>query len=495
MTTKSRLLRVFACLVVISVFFGHGPAAHSAAEPAQTTAISAGAKRLTIPAAAFVPGAQYYSYENHGRYLKYLEGPSAVDTGFFVAPILLPQGATLTKLTFHYKDGGAGQAGLVLSRHTHDSEGSLLIAEVNSTDVWAPSYGSVSTTTFGYSPLIDNSQYSYYLHLSLPPGALVWGCAVEIEYIPPAVPTASSTLSVPPAAFSPFEDGYGYLNAGWNLIHNSGADAAADRGWYLAPVHLPDGATVTRLVFHWMRDSTAQIGTAILQRTLLGADTFESMAEASSAPGAGSLLSSTADTTVIGAVIDNSTYAYWIVVDLPAAGQPDSYVVAREVDILYELPSASSAIVSIPAAGFRSYEDGYDYENHARHLFHKHDPAGTFDSGWYLAPVDLPDGVTVNKMTFYWYRNGTYIGAARLQRTELGKGTYEDLAVAFAPMGAATNGSSSDTTVAGGPIDNSRYAYWILWDLPAAATATTGVHGQAVVLQYDFRVFMPVVLR
>ncbi len=495
MTTKSRLLRILACLVVMGVFFGHGPAALGAAEPTQTTAISAGVKRLTIPAAAFVPGAQYYSYENHGRFLKYLEGPSAVDSGYFVAPLLLPQGATLSKLTFHYKDGGAGQAELVLARHTHDTQGSLLMADLLSTDIWAPSYGSVSTTNFNPTALIDNSLYSYYLNLSLPPGGLVWGCAVEIEYLPPATPPASSTLSVPPAAFSPFEDGYGYANSGWNLIHNSGPVSAGDRGWYLAPVHLPDGATITRLVFHWLREDTSQVGTAKLQRTILGADTYQDMAEASSATGAGTLISSTGDTTITGAVIDNSTYAYWIILDLPAAGQPGNHVEAREVDILYQLPTASSAVVSIPAAGFRPYEDGYDYENHARHLFHKHDAVGGLSNGWYMAPVHLPDGATVTKMTFYWYRNGTYTGQAILQRTKLGEGTYENLAVAVAPQGTATNGSSSDTTIAGGPIDNSRYAYWIVWDLPAGATATTGVHGQDVVLEYGFRVFMPFIRR
>lgn len=495
MTTRSRFVRVFACLLVIGIFFGTNPATHSAAARTQPSAITAGVQRLTIPAAAFVPGGQYFSYENHGRFLKYFEGASPADTGFFVAPVLLPQGATLTKLTLHYKDGGAGQAGLVLARHTHDSQGSLLIASVDSTDVWAPSYGSVSTTTFGYSAAIDNSLYSYFLNLSLPPGGLVWGCAVEIEYIPPAASPINTTLSVPPAAFSPFEDGYGYTNAGWNLIHNSGSVSAGDRGWYLAPVYLPDGATVTQLVFHWLREDTSQVGTVKLQRTILGADTYQDMAEASSATGTGTLISSTGDTTITGAVIDNSTYAYWIIVDLPAAGQPGNHVEAREVDILYQLPSASSSRVSIPAAAFRPYESGYDYENHARHLFHKHGPEGTLYNGWYMAPVNLPDGVTITKMTFYWYRNGTSTGQAILQRTKLGEGTYENLAVAVAPQGAATNGSSSDTTIAGGLIDNSRYAYWILWDLQAASTAAFGVHGQDVVLAYGFQIFLPLIVK
>jgi hypothetical protein len=461
----------------------------------QFAAATAGVQRLTIPAAAFTPGAQYYSYENHGRYLKYFEGPPAVDTGYFVAPVLLPQGATLSRLTFHYKDGGAGQADLLLVRHTHDTQGSLLMAQLVSSDIWTPSFGSASTTNFNPTALIDNSLYSYYLHLSLPPGGLVWGCGVEIEYYPTAQTPASSTLSIPPAALVPFEDGYAFANGGWNLIHNNGPVSANNRGWYLAPVHLPDGATVTRLVFHWLREDTETVGTAYLQRTIIGADTYQTMAEASSAPGVGLLMSSTGDTTITGAVIDNSTYAYWILVDLPAAGLPGNHIEGREVDVLYEMPPASSDRISIPAAAFRAYEDGYDFENHARHLFHKQSPGGGLNNGWYMAPVNLPDGVAITRMTFYWYRNGTYTGTARLQRTKLGEGTYEDMAVTVAPAGAATNGSSSDTTIAGAVIDNSQYAYWLVWDLPAGSTATIGVHGQDVVIEFRYRVLLPLIRR
>jgi hypothetical protein len=57
------------------------------------------------------------------------------------------------------------------------------------------------------------------------------------------------------------------------------------------------------------------------------------------------------------------------------------------------------------------------------------------------------------------------------------------------------NGSSYDDAINGGPIDNSRYAYWLVWDLPASATATLGVHGHAVAIEYSFRVFLPTLQR
>ncbi len=503
MTMRSRLIRVGLCFGVLVVFLiNHTQAQRAAAQLptgqeslAQPAVATAGARHLSIPAAAFVPAAAYNSYENHGRYLKHFAQPPELEAGYYVAPIQLPQGAILSKLTFYYRDTTVGQAIADLVRHKHDTQGTLLMAEVVSSDTWTPGFGSASTTNFNPTAVIDNSLYSYYVHLSLPPDGQVWGCGVEIEYFPPAPTSTSSIMSVPPAAFAPYEDGYAYFNAGWNLVHNNGATVPGNRGWYLAPLHLPDGAIMTRMVFHWLREDTLQTGTARLQRTLLGADTFQDMAVASSATGTGVFMSSTGDSTINGALIDNMTYAYWLILDLPATNVPGARVEAREVDIEFQLPPASAGRVSVPAAGFRPYEDGYDYEDHGRHLLHMHGPAGSLNNGWYLAPLSLPDGATVRKMTFYWYRNGTFTGVARLQRTKLGNGNYEDLATASVPTGSAMNGSNSDSTIGGGPIDNSQYAYWLTWDLPANATATLGVHGQAVVIEYGFRVFLPTIQR
>jgi hypothetical protein len=82
-----------------------------------------------------------------------------------------------------------------------------------------------------------------------------------------------------------------------------------------------------------------------------------------------------------------------------------------------------------------------------------------------------------------------------LQRTKLGEGTYEDMAIVVAPQGGATNGSSSDTTIAGAVVENCQYAYWLVWDLPAGATESTGVHGQAVLLEYGFQIFLPLIIK
>lgn len=461
----------------------------------QSLAIEAGVQRLTIPAAAFSPGTGYYSYENHGRYLKHLGGIPGDPGGYYDAPVILPQGATITRLTLYYRDPGVGQAEAVLIRHQHYSNDATALASVASSDTWTPSFGQVSTTSFGGPLIVDNTLYAYFVALALPAGGTVWACAVEIEYLAPAQAPVTGVVTMPPAAFFPFEDGYSYLNGGWNLAHTSNPARPDGRGWYLAPVHLPDGATVTRMTFYWRRQDTLLQGTAKLQRTILGADTYEDMAVASSEPGAGGFISSTSDTTIQQPVINNALYAYWLILDLPATNVPGADVNARDIEIRFQYPASGQARLSVPAAAFRPYEDGYDFENHARHLLHKHGPGGSLNRGWYLAPVELPDGARIDKMIFYWFRNSTETGQVLLQRTSLGEGNYENLGVAASIPGSAANGSTYDGTIAGGLVDNSRYAYWLLWDLPAGATGTLGVHGQAVTLEYTptYRVYLPAI--
>lgn len=87
------------------------------------------------------------------------------------------------------------------------------------------------TPPFGVSPLA-------------PDGACGRGCGIEIEYCPPAQTPTNGIVSVPSAAFTPYEDGYAFFNAGWNLIHNNGVTVPGNRGWYEAPVCLPDSQAV-----------------------------------------------------------------------------------------------------------------------------------------------------------------------------------------------------------------------------------------------------------
>lgn len=449
---------------------------------------------LSIPASSFTPMRGFYNYENHGRYLKYYDNPSDSDPGVFLAPVQLPQGAVITKMTFYFKDPGAGTAFARLNRATHYQLGSIILGGLSSTDLFPPSLGDTSTSSFSPVPVFDNSQYFYFISLELPMGGQVWGHGVALEYTLPEQAVSPGKINIPPAAFSPFEDGYEFF-IGDRMWHNWGPGSSQTNGWYLAPVYFPDGAVVKKMTFYWRRiDATAEAAVH-LQRTRLGYDTYQDMAVATSLAGVGDFSSSTIDTTINSPLIDNSQYAYWVVLDIPAATNPFNGVVElQDVEIEYEVPPTSGHLNSVPAAGFRSFEDGYDFQNHGRHLFHSQGPGGGTANGWYLTPLNLPDGNSISSLSFFAYVNSTQAGTVRLQRTEWGTGNYQDLAVIVTGTGDLGNSKFSSNTIIGGPIDNSRYAYWLIWDLPANAIPSVDIQGQAVQISLGYRLNLPLVI-
>ncbi|MDT8449512.1 MAG: hypothetical protein RQ847_04995 [Wenzhouxiangellaceae bacterium] len=58
------------------------------------------------------------------------------------------------------------------------------------------------------------------------------------------------SMMIPPAAFSPDQDGADYINLGWLTVF-------AHLGSFVAPVDLPDGATVTRMTVWFVDESDA----------------------------------------------------------------------------------------------------------------------------------------------------------------------------------------------------------------------------------------------
>ena len=157
------------------------------------------------------------------------------------------------------------------------------------------------------------------------------------------------------------------------------------------------------------------------------------------------------------------------------------------------LPASSSFVISVPAAEFRPYEDNYDFENHGRHLIHLHTPGPSTSTGIYLAPLSLPDGAVVTRMRFNWYADFSQAGFAKFQRTELNQGNVTDLAVAVTFTGG--NGATYAAYVNSDPIDNSRYAYWLVLEQPSNALSGVNIQGQAVTLEYAMPVFLPLISR
>lgn len=127
----------------------------------------------------------------------------------------------------------------------------------------------------------------------------------------------TARIVVPAAAFTPQEDGYVYTNYGSRLIPGDN-----NSGDYYAPVYLPQGAIVTRMIFYWYDTSTDNEGMASLRRAPLttGTPTY-TMAQVYSNGSSG--YGSSETTTINYSAVDNTTFMYyliWSLRDLDIAG-------------------------------------------------------------------------------------------------------------------------------------------------------------------------------
>jgi hypothetical protein len=132
-----------------------------------------------------------------------------------------------------------------------------------------------------------------------------------------------------------------------------------------------------------------------------------------------------------------------------------------------------TSYVSIPAAGFHPTEDGYDFGNYGFRL-HNFDSA----SDTYVAPVQLPHGSTVTKLSFYWWDDSSEDGSCSLYRTALADTEWE-MAIAQTSGAAPAENSSEDTIIDYASVDNSQYAYYLWLALP-----DSGVIAYGAVIEY-----------
>ncbi|RLC76864.1 MAG: hypothetical protein DRI61_12535 [Chloroflexi bacterium] len=135
--------------------------------------------------------------------------------------------------------------------------------------------------------------------------------------------------------------------------------------------------------------------------------------------------------------------------------------------------AAQTGYVSVPAAAFRPQADGYDFTNFGNRLINNNDI-----SDFYNAPVQLPHGATVTKMTFYWYDTSSDNGSVVLRRCS-GSSCKEMAEVDTS--GSSGDGSSDTSSISYNPIDNSQYTYFLHLDLP-----DSDVNAYFVVIEYTY---------
>lgn len=89
----------------------------------------------------------------------------------------------------------------------------------------------------------------------------------------------------------------------------------------------------------------------------------------------------------------------------------------------------------------------------------------------FIAPVQLPDGVNVTKVAFYWYD----ADASLDMNFELYRPTYEGVLGRLASgssSGSSGMGSTVDTSINWENIDNSLWSYYLYVKIPANSPTT-----------------------
>ena len=146
-------------------------------EPIENDPLPEGTKtgHLSIPAAAFTP-------RDNDMYVKNI-GHELTGDGFFVAPVYLPQGVTVTNLSYYWRNEMSASARSHLSRNYMDGTADELA------NVWIDGgvYGNGFTWTENIDfAEIDNSKYSYFIELGIglceDERMYVYGFIIEYTY-------------------------------------------------------------------------------------------------------------------------------------------------------------------------------------------------------------------------------------------------------------------------------------------------------------------------
>jgi len=113
---------------------------------------------FTVGGEGFVPGSNVdyiNTYGNGGAYI------AAATSGGLVAPVHLPQGARVTRLTVYAYDGSGSDMSVWLARLSMATGGYAIVADINTAG--APGYASWTNTAIAL-PIIDNTTFAYHIY-------------------------------------------------------------------------------------------------------------------------------------------------------------------------------------------------------------------------------------------------------------------------------------------------------------------------------------------
>jgi hypothetical protein len=160
-----------------NVYFAIAPVLGFALVVGSMVAATAGYGYVSVPAAAFRPLSNIYSYTADGYRVINMDDSEQ----YWVGHVQLPHGVTVTSVEFFWRDvSSSHNARFDLRRHNRDNYSSESMAMVWSSG--AAGDDSTEDTSISYA-VIDNTQYTYFLQAILPKtDTVLYGVTIEYTY-------------------------------------------------------------------------------------------------------------------------------------------------------------------------------------------------------------------------------------------------------------------------------------------------------------------------
>jgi len=134
---------------------------------------------IALPHNAFIPQSDTIQYT---LYTSVLVSRLLLTSQVFFAPVFLPDGVTVTKLTlFGYRDDAASVFSITLYRNDR-ADGNVIMGTVIAD--WTTGYSSKYDDSIA-SALIDNDDYQYVVYVTIDPNDSIWDVrfsGVKIEF-------------------------------------------------------------------------------------------------------------------------------------------------------------------------------------------------------------------------------------------------------------------------------------------------------------------------
>jgi hypothetical protein len=412
---------------------------------------------ITIPAAAFRPNQDGYTYDNAGYWLKHSSFggicPSGCDATYY-APVHLPHTAIITGMTAYIEDNNPAYHATVDLMEGVLANGSVSFPYIAS--VSSPAGINSGFTPYSQSGLssgVDNANHAYYLRYSTPMEQTssdeINLAGVQISYLEYA-PATTSYFSLTGADFTPFADEVDYSNSGVSLENGQAHE------WdFQAGVIVPHGARLDQMTFYYRKNSEKTVSANLCRvDDFQGNYTCLSSLASATGSGYGSTIS-----PVFSHNVNNIFYAYWLFYRFEAGPIPYGVVIQYTPKIY----STDERYFSIPAASFVPRNDTYSYENHGRYL--KHFSGGESSGGAYMAPFAPPPGSSV---TFMSFKVGNSVDSTPGQLVLLNSTIAGNLHEMWSHYTLTTGGwyGIGSSSIFRNPIDYPNNAYYLRFNLP-----------------------------